>query len=230
MQFTRFALASAFALGAVIGMSNVAHAASIVVNGSLTGPIFNMGTPSGWQILDGSPDTMDGANNVGVTGAVDFGAAPTASPDGGTWVGLGANGSFVERFGQVLNGLSVGQTYTVSWSAGNFGLNRGAGDALVQYLGSNAISVMLDGVSIGRGNTLALSPTWLNESLTFTASASSQQLSFRLADTTKAYLSIDGISVVAGGVTPAVPEPGTWALMGAGLIGLALAKRRSAHA
>ena len=48
-------------------------------------------------------------------GATDFAVAPNASPDGGTWVGLGINGSYVERFGQVLNGLTIGQTYTVMW-------------------------------------------------------------------------------------------------------------------
>lgn len=227
MKFTR--LASAAALTALLCMAGAANAASIVVNGSLTGPTFNMGTPEGWTILEGTPDTLDGGNNVGVTGATDFGVAPSASPDGGTWVGLGINGSYVERFGQTLYGLSIGQTYTVSWFAGNFGLNRpGTGDATpVQYLGSNAIDVMLDGVSIGHGSTLSLSPNWLSESLTFTATSASQQLSFRLNDTTKAYLSIDGIAVVAGGTTPVVPEPGTWALMGVGLIGLALAKRRT---
>lgn len=227
MQFTRFA--SAIALSALFSLTGTAQAASIVVNGSLTGSITNMGTPSGWQTLEGTPDTMDGGNNVGVSGATDFAVAPSASPDGGTWVGLGINGSYVERFGQVLNGLTIGQTYTVSWFAGNFGLNRpGTGGASpVQYLGSNAINVMLDGVSIGSGSTLGLSSNWLSESLTFTASSNSQQLSFKLASGTQAYLSIDGIAVVAGGTPPAIPEPGTWALMGLGLVGLALIKRRT---
>lgn len=225
MQFTRLAPVALCALLCLTGAA--AQAASIVVNGSLTGSTVNMGTPTGWTILEGTPDTLDGANNVGVAGATDFGVAPTASPDGGTWVGLGINGSYVERFGQVLNGLAIGQTYTVSWFSGNFGLNRPDASSPVQYLGSNAISVMLDGVSIGRGATLGLSSNWLSESLTFTASATSQQLSFRLADTTKAYLSIDGIAVVAGGTTPAVPEPGTWVLMGLGLVGMACAKRRA---
>lgn len=217
----------ASALFALTFAASAAQANSIVVNGSLTGPTFNMGTPIGWSVLEGTPDTVDGANNVGVPGATDFGVTPTASPDGGTWVGLGINGSYVERFVQVLGGLTIGQTYTVSWFAGNFGLNRPEGDSPLQYLGSNAINVMLDGVSIGKGATLSLSPNWLSQSLTFTATSASQQLSFRLADTTKAYLSIDGIAVVTGGATPAVPEPSTWLLMGAGLMGVVLAKRRT---
>ena len=226
MRFTQTATAALFALTFV---ATAAQANSIVINGSLTGSIANMGLPAGWKVLEGTPDTMNGANNVGVTGALDFAVAPaSASPDGGTWVGLGINGSYVERFGQVISGLSVGQTYTVSWFAGNFGLNQTSGTSPIQYLGSNAINVMLDGVSIGQGATLSLSPNWLSQSLTFTASSASQQLSFRLADATKAYLSIDGIAVVTGGTPPAVPEPSTWLLMGVGLAGLVLAQRRKA--
>lgn len=226
MRITQTATAALFALTFV---ATAAQANSIVINGSLTGSIANMGLPAGWKVLEGTPDTMDGANNVGVTGALDFAVAPaSASPDGGTWVGLGINGSYVERFGQVISGLSVGQTYTVSWFAGNFGLNQTSGTSPIQYLGSNAINVMLDGVSIGQGATLSLAPNWLSQSLTFTAVSASQQLSFRLADATKAYLSIDGIAVVTGGVTPAVPEPSTWLLMGVGLAGLVLAQRRKA--
>ena len=131
-----------------------ARAESLVVNGSLNGSIANMDVPTGWTVLGGTPDTMDGGNNVGVAGATDFGVAPaSASPDGGTWVGIGMNGSYVERFGQTLSGLSIGQTYTVSWFAGNFGLNRTSDTGNVQYLGSNAIDVLVDGVSIGHGAT-----------------------------------------------------------------------------
>ena len=36
--------------------------------------------------------------------------------------------------------------------------------------------------------------------------------------------------VYGGGTTPAIPEPGTWALMGLGLCGIVAAKRKSANA
>ena len=117
-----------------------ARAESLVVNGSLNGSIANMDVPTGWTVLGGTPDTMDQTSNVGVSGWLSFGVAPTASPDGGTWVGLGINGSYIEQFGQSLNGLTVGQTYTVSWQAANFGVNNHDNS----YLGSNAIGVLLD--------------------------------------------------------------------------------------
>ncbi|MGQ0597525.1 PEP-CTERM sorting domain-containing protein [Aquabacterium sp.] len=210
------------ALAVLMASSPAFAAQNLVVNGSLTGPITNNGVPTGWSIFEGTPDIMDAANNVGMTGQLRFGATPTVSTDGGTWVGLGAYGSYMERFGQTLTGLQVGQQYTVSWEAGNFGYTYGS----ISYLGSNAISVLLDGTAIGAGDQLALGSSWANQSLTFTATAGSQQLSFMLAaPAQKAYMSIDGIAVHA---TTAVPEPGTWVLMGLGLCGLMLVSRRRA--
>ena len=199
-----------------------ARAESLVVNGSLNGGIANMDVPTGWTVLAGTPDTLDTTSNVGVSGWLSFGVAPTASPDGGTWVGLGISGDYVEQFGQTLNGLAVGQTYTVSWQAANFGVVNHDDS----YLGSNAVRVMLDGASIGQGNQLALSSNWAKQSLTFVATSASQMLSFRLANGDKSYLGIDGIAVTTGGLTPAVPEPSTWALLAVGVAALGVARRR----
>lgn len=211
------------ALAALLATSSAAFAAQeLVTNGSLTGPITNNGVPTGWTIFEGTPDIMDATDNVGLLNTLRFGATPTLSADGGTWVGLGSYGSYMERFGQTLSGLTVGQQYTVSWEAGNFGYTYGA----INYLGSNAISVQLDGVTVGSGAQLDLGSNWAKQSLTFTAGAASQQLSFILASTTsKAYMSIDGISVKTA---QAVPEPATWALMGLGLFGVIAAARRKA--
>ena len=212
------------ALSALLFAAFIAHAESLVINGSLDGGIANADVPTGWTVLQGTPDTLDPTGNVGVAGWMSFGVAPTLSPDGGTWVGLGANGDYVERFGQSLSGLSIGQTYTVSWQAANFGIqNNGA-----SYLGSNAIGVMLDDAMVGQGATLALSSNWSSQSLTFVATSATQLLSFRLAGTEKAYLGIDGISVKLGGVTPAVPEPSTWLLMAMGVAAIGAVRRRQA--
>lgn len=192
--------------------------ANLITNGSLTGPIANAGVPSGWTTLAGSPDTMDETNNVGAF--VPFGATPSGpSPDGGTWVGFAAAGSFYESFGQTVTGLSVGTGYDLSWYAGNFGARTGVG-----YTDVNAVEVFIDGLAIGSGDLLNLGPDWLAQSLSFTATSSSIDLSFRLLNTDASYLSIDGISLVEAGQS--VPEPATLALLGIGLAGIGFQRKR----
>lgn len=187
-----------------------------VVNGSLTGPISNGGVPPGWSVLTGSPDTMDANNNVGVSGLLDFGAAPSATPDGGTWVGIGAGVGFIETFGQTVGGLTAGTTYTIAWYAGNFGYSPGT----FGYINPNAINALVNGVSVGTGATLSLGSNWFLETATFTAISSSANLEFQLATDARSYMSIDGISVTA------VPEPETYVLMLGGLAVLGTAFRR----
>lgn len=193
---------------------------NLLANGALSGAIGNSSVPMGWQILLNSPDVMDAANNAGVNGLQFFGAAPEASPDGGTWVGLGARtGDYMEAFGQWVDNLVIGQTYSLSWVAGNFGYSRGS----VNYVDSNAIRVNLDGAFLGTGGTLGLSSQWQAETLSFVAATTRQQLSFQLADYNNAYLSIDGIRLTA--VSP-VPEPGSLGLALLGLGALAWCARQ----
>jgi hypothetical protein len=114
------------AVVALMTSSAAFAASSLVLNGSLNGSISRNAAPTSWRMFEGSPDVMNAQNNVGMANLLYFGAAPNASPDGGTWVGLGADTNLTERFGQVINGLTVGQQYTVSWLAGNFGYDRGS--------------------------------------------------------------------------------------------------------
>lgn len=205
------------ALAGLLLLPSLAGAVSLV-NGSLTGPIANNGVPPGWSILGGSPDTMDENNNVGV--GTPFGIPPIGpSPDGGTWVGFAREGlGFVESFGQTISDFTVGQSYTLSWYAGNFGAQTGPG-----YVAPNAIEVLLSGAVVGSGALLPLGRIWYAEQISFVATAMSHQLAFRLRDNPAAYLSIDGISLQPS----RVPLPAPILLLGAALGGLALVRRRA---
>lgn len=192
-----------------------------ITNGSLTGPITTFGVPSGWTILAFSPDTMDENNNGGSTSET-FGSTPSGpSPDGGTWIGFARRPPIpfvaepIEEFGQLVSGFSIGTQYTLSWYQGNFGIVT-----YESFTGANAIEVLVDASSVGSGSLLSLGPNWSSDSVVFTATSNSHQISFRLLNTTASYLSIDGISLQA------VPEPTTALLLTSVLAGLGWVGRR----
>jgi hypothetical protein len=212
-MMTRHPIIAALSLALSTGLS-----AQSFTNGSLTGAITTDGVPSGWTKLLESPDVMDQNNNAGLPNLVGFGATPSASPNGGTWVGLGRDGSFIERFGQTVTGFSIGQSYTVSWFVSNFG----APD--LGYLRSNQIELLVNGVSVGAGAMRTMSTGWDAQSLSFVATATTHDIAFQLGSANKAYLGIDGISLIAP--TTTVPEPATVALLGVGVALLAVVARR----
>ena len=195
-----------------VSVANVVLAAPVVVNGSLEGPIANSTVPTGWTITSFSPDTMDQNNNLGVIGLGDFGALPSPSPDGGTWVGLFTVGTTVEQFAQTVSGFAVGQAYEISWYHSNFGHAFSTNDV--------AIEVFIDGSSIGTGPTIPLGTDWFSESLTFTATANTHAIEFGSAGGLQAYNGIDGIKITA------VPEPSAVSMMNAMVCGIWASARR----
>ncbi|MDO9096405.1 MAG: PEP-CTERM sorting domain-containing protein [Rubrivivax sp.] len=197
---------------------SIAHGAPVLVNGSLTGSIANAGVPTGWSVTSPSPDTMDQDNNVGGPFG-GFGATPTASPDGGTWVGFARDGSFIESFGQVVAGFDVGSSYDLSWYHANFGYTPGG------YTGDNAVEVLLDGIVMGSGALRSLSEGWVDETISFVATAASHRIDFRLRETARSYHSIDGIRLSDS--TGTVPEPLSLGLVAVGLLGVAASRRGS---
>ena len=201
----------------------------LVTNGSLTGDIDNAGLPDGW--LDGdsgarSPstaDTMDETHNAGLT-TYGFGATPSASSDGGTWVGIGTNyGLADENFYQVVSGFEIDKEYTLSWYDANFGITGG-----VTYTGANKLLATLTNgssiLSFTDSASRALGGGWFFNSFTFTPTQTSYTLSFSLLNPTKSYLSIDGISITTE--VASVPEPSTWAFLLVGLLAMSVEVRK----
>jgi hypothetical protein len=204
-----------------IALLSTAVSAQSFTNGSLTSPISNGVVPAGWTVINGSPDTMDPNNNAGVPGLGAFGAAPSFSPNGGTWVGLGRDGVFfVEEFGQTVSGFSIGTSYTVSWFSSNFGYSD------FDYVNPNFVQAQVNGTTVGAGASRPMATGWLAESVSFTATANTQTISFRLGSMNRSYMGIDGIALRP---TTVVPEPSTYALLAAGLITMGIMRRRRAR-
>ena len=163
---------------------------------------------------------MNENSNVGVVGLGSFGATPSPSPDGGTWVGLADDGNgFIEVFGQTVLGFDIGATYDVSWYQANFGFTGGN-----VYLNPDAIGLSIDGGLVGLSSVSPLAGGWTLETVQCMATATSHDLSFGLGSMAgRSYMSMDGISLAEA--SP-VPIPAAAWLFGSGLIGLAGLKRR----
>ena len=130
---------------AILFTGNVS--ATLIVNGSLTDFIANSGVPSGWSINSKSPDTND-VNNAANAGNI-YDVSASVSPDGGTWVGVGREGTdFQESFGQLVTGFTIGKQYKLSWFDAHFG---SAG-----FTSDNSFEAMIDGATIGEGSLLFL--------------------------------------------------------------------------
>lgn len=101
----------------------------------------------------------------------------------------------------------------------------------VPFGGSNKVVAMTNSFSYGdslieNGAVIPQSP-WLN--LSFDSVLSIYGSNFANRPNTFANLALNGIGVTVDTVTAPVPEPETYALMGIGLVGLCVARRRKTH-
>jgi hypothetical protein len=157
----------------------------------------------------------DGSNN----------GLPASSPDGGNYVG--ADGAFeVGAISQTINGLTVGQSYTVSfyWGAAQqFGFSGPTTEQWQVSLGGQTKTTPVINAS-NHGFT-----GWLQQSFTFTADNTSDVLSFLAIGTPSGvppFALLDGVSMVAA------PEPASLPLLATMVVGFAVVvvRRRRAPA
>ena len=190
----------------------------------------NSAVPPGWTTTGGTPDTFDGNTNF---------ASYTweSSSTGGDFLhGIGAQPSTNESAQQVaLDGLVVGDVYEISFEQSiSRSIWSNTGGFWRIFFGaeshdSNLMSIPDFGVFDG----------WELQTMLFTATATSQTLTvsaFSDTDRLRADLGIDSFYLGAPGENPdnpdepgdpdRVPEPGLIGLLGIGLIGTGVARRR----
>lgn len=242
-MITRTALAIAAAGIAIAAAAPAAAVTNLVVNGGFEAGYvkntqFNTSYntafgPTGWTSLGSKAFNLyfDSATATTVNATTTAGTAkqrlyPTftgASPDGGKFVALDGDSKVDGPLQQTINGLVVGDDYDVSfyWGASQLVSRKGATteQLRVTFGGQTQSTPVIANASGGFTG-------WISQTFSFTATSTSQLLSFLSVGTPSGLpplAVLDGISV-----TSDVPEPATWALMltGFGLVGFAARRRR----
>ena len=224
------------ALGASCGVdAQVANGTpgNLVVNGSMDFVDLNGAPPASNAMY------FAGADLAALTGWsflspgstaeywVAFGTQP--SPDGGQYLGIQDLDAYAPRNNalgvtQTISGLTPGAAYQLTFYSMSNHDGIGLQDWQVTFGGSTQTSL----TTTPNADT---SGTWLLNTMSFTAAAATQALSFAaqyLPGSVPEMLDLDGVILEQVGTAPvaAVPEPETYALFGIGLLALRLVARR----
>lgn len=226
-------LATLVALTGLVGTAAQATTVNLVANGDFETTTNGVGqinahtvatgwTSTGYNFLF-APNTADTTGTYG--GLTLWGPGKGAanglvnSPTGGNF--LAADGAYgVAPISQTITGLVAGKTYDLGfyWAAaqqsGYTGLNT---EQWIVSLGGQTISTSVyNNASHGFSG-------WMHESFTYTATSTSEVLSFLARGTPTGeppFSLLDGVSLTAN-----VPEPSTTALIVGGLVLLGCASR-----
>ena len=206
-----------------------AQALPLVTNGSfetvavgVTGKTTFANNVPGWSgganltFID-YPGTADNGSYLSV-----YGPFPNQSPDGGKFVEMDGDPNYRSAITQTINGLTVGQSYTLTFQ-----------QAAGQQQGFKGPTTERWQVSLGGDTQLSSQFSlpqggvgqWQSQTMVFVASATSELLSFLASGTPNGAPPIsflDGVSLVQ-----TVPEPVTLSLLGTGVLGALMLRRRA---
>jgi hypothetical protein len=230
---------TAFFLFLISAAAFPAQATNLVTNGSFTNftpppdgsnafySTLNNSDLSGWQTTSGYSFVVTAAQATGgfngPSGGVSFYGPITASPDGGYF--LAADGGYQTGYTYTsVSGLTAGNQYSVSFyqaAAQQTGYSGATTDYWQVGLGTTYGSSTFINATL-MSDASQSSVGWQLQTLTFTAVASTEILSFMAVGTPTGqppFALLDGVTI-----TQAVPEPASLTLMAAGLLVLAGAR------
>ena len=234
---------TALAAAALVFSVSAASATEFVTNGGFEsssyasntqfGSTYNDGLGvTGWMastapnnlefyFIGGTQTTVNATNQYGDPQGYFHPSFTTLSPTGGNFVALDGDSDYHGVISQNISGLTVGQTYTLSfdWLASQL-LNRDGDttEQLTYSLGTDK------GATAVVKNPDAGTTAWMHVTQTFIAQQTAEVLTFTSVGTPQGLPPIAALDSVS--LTGGVPEPASWAMMIVGVIGMGGMMRR----
>lgn len=238
--------AAAVLLAMAGGAAPAAAQTNLITNGSFE----NVGTQTqsyqintanplpGWTVAPSGSNTLTclvykGANSFcgpgygGPTGPASFSTPPGVSPNGGNAVVGDADPGYDMAISQTVNGLTVGAQYSLAFYQASSEQAGFSGPTTEQWQVTFGSAVQYSTKMTTTSSPLT-GTGWMLQTMTFTAAAPSQVISFLAANGPTGLpplAFLDGVSLTAA----PVPEPASLTLLGTAVLGLMGLRRRAAR-